>query len=132
MAQRESAQEFSEWLRAHVRVIGVSITDENRVFIKQTLARKLRKFASSVHRASVRVTDVNGPRGGQDQLCRVKVVLPGLVTVVVERRHAKLRAAVSAALLAAERSVQQRVGRQRLKPHRDRTRRRPGTAPRRS
>ena len=51
---------------------------------------KLGKFATSIERVSVRVTDTNGPRGGVDQVCNVKVVLSGLPSVVVERRNAAL------------------------------------------
>ena len=84
---------------------------------------KLGKFAASIERVSVRVTDVNGPRGGVDQRCRVKVVLIGLPSVVVERRHTDMGPAVDAALRAAEESVRSVVGRRRMKPlHRRATR----------
>jgi hypothetical protein len=36
---------------------------------------KLGKSATSIERVSVRLTDVNGPRGGVDQRCRIKVVI---------------------------------------------------------
>ena len=81
---------------------------------------KLGKFATSIERISVRVTDMNGPRGGVDQLCNVKVVLSGLPSVVVERRHAALHAAIDDALRATERAVRRSVGRRRMKPLRGR------------
>jgi ribosome-associated translation inhibitor RaiA len=77
---------------------------------------KLGKFARSIERISVRVTDMNGPRGGVDQLCNVKVVLSGLPSVVIERRHAVLHAAIDDALRAMERAVQRSVHRRRMKP----------------
>jgi hypothetical protein len=59
---------------------------------------------------------MNGPRGGVDQACRVKVVLTGLPSVVVETRSAKLSDAVDAAVLGIERAVRRSLERRREKP----------------
>jgi ribosome-associated translation inhibitor RaiA len=101
---------------AYIRALGVKIDDGDRAYVRQKLATKLAKFASSVERVSVRVRDVNGPRGGVDQACRVKVVLSGLPSVVVEHQDASLRAATDAALVAVERAVRRAVQRRRTKP----------------
>ena len=77
---------------------------------------KLGKFASSIERVSVRIEDVNGPRGGVDQACRIKVVLSGLPSVIFESRDASLRNAVDAALAGAERTVRRALQRRRTKP----------------
>jgi hypothetical protein len=77
---------------------------------------KLGKFASSIERVSVRVTDVNGPRGGADQRCRVKVVLSGLPSVMVERQDATREVAIDTALRATEESVRRVIRRRRMKP----------------
>jgi hypothetical protein len=69
---------------------------------------------------TVRLTDTNGPRGGIDQVCNVKVVLSGLPSVVIERREMVLRAAIDAALRAAEQAIRRSVGRRRMKPLRRR------------
>jgi hypothetical protein len=50
---------------------------------------------------------VNGPRGGVDKRCRIKVVLTGLRSVVVEECHHALQAALDGALARAERAVRQ-------------------------
>jgi len=105
---------------AHVRVIGVELDDGDRESIRQKLSTKLGKFAASIERVSVRVTDANGPRGGVDQVCSVKVVLSGLPSVVVERRHTSLHAAIAAALRATEQAVRSSVRRRRMKPRRGR------------
>jgi hypothetical protein len=68
----------------------------------------------------VRVKDVNGPRGGVDQLCRIKVVLDGLPSVVVENRDASPGAAIDAALSGAEKAVRRTLLRRRTKPLRRR------------
>ena len=107
----------SPWrVTEHVRVFGAALDDDQRAYVGRKLGMKLGKFASSIERISVRVTDVNGPRGGVDQRCRVKVVLSGLPSVVVERRHANMEAAIDTALRATEESVRRVVGRRRMKP----------------
>jgi hypothetical protein len=76
---------------------------------------KLGKFASSIERVSVRLKDVNGPRGGVDQLCRIKVVLSGLPSIVLQSQAGSLRDAINGALTGAERAVRRRVQRRRVK-----------------
>jgi ribosome-associated translation inhibitor RaiA len=76
----------------------------------------LGKFARSIERISVRTEDVNGPRGGVDQVCRIKVVLSGLPSVVFESKDASLHAAVDGALAGVERAVRRSVQRRRMRP----------------
>jgi hypothetical protein len=105
---------------AHVRVIGVELHDDDRELVRQKLGARLGKFATSIERVTVRVTDANGPRGGIDQVCSVKVVLTGLPSVVIERRHKALPAAIDAAVRAAEGAVRSSLRRRRMKPRRGR------------
>jgi hypothetical protein len=58
---------------------------------------------------------VNGPRGGVDRACRVKVVLSALPSVVVSEQDASLAAAIDRALGGAERAVRRAVQRRRMK-----------------
>ena len=105
---------------AHLRVMGVTLDEEQRALIRQKLGAKLGKFAASIERVTVRMTDENGPRGGVDHVCNVKVVLSGLPSVVVERRDASPHAAIDVALRATERAVRRSVNRRRMKPLRRR------------
>jgi hypothetical protein len=91
---------------------------------------KLGKFASSVERVSVRVQDVNGPRGGVDHACSVKVVLSGAPSVMVVEHDVSLAAAIDRALAGAERAVRRMVQRRRVRTVNG-GRRQGGLAPRR-
>jgi ribosome-associated translation inhibitor RaiA len=97
-------------------VIGVDLDDDAQAYVRRKLGMKLGKFARSIERVTVRVTDMNGPRGGVDQVCTIKVVLSGLPSVVAERRHAALHAAIDDALRATEQAVRRSVSRRRMKP----------------
>jgi ribosome-associated translation inhibitor RaiA len=120
-AKRMSTRHSPWRVTGHVRVIGAALDQDQREYIGRKLGMKLGKFASSIERVTVRVTDVNGPRGGIDQRCRVKVVLSGLPSVIVARRHATPEAAIDTALRATEESVRRIVGRRRMKPLHRRT-----------
>lgn len=101
---------------ANIRVVGVHLDVEDRAAIRQGLGAKLGKFASAIERVSVRVFDANGPRGGVDKLCRIKVVLSGLPSVVFESQASSLTDALNGALAGTERSVRRSVQRRLTKP----------------
>ena len=101
---------------AHVRVTGIPLSEEEQADIRQKLGMRLGKFAWSIERVTVRARDINGPRRGVDQECSVKVVLSGLPSVVVTRRHAALFIAIDNALHATEQAVRRSVRRRRMKP----------------
>jgi hypothetical protein len=101
---------------AHVRVSGVALNHDDHADIRRRLGMKLGKFAWSIERVTVRARDANGPRGGVDQECTVKVVLSGLPSVVVRRRDAALHVAIDEALHAVEQAVRRSVSRRRMKP----------------
>jgi putative sigma-54 modulation protein len=111
-----------------VRVIGVDLDADDHTYLRRKLGARLAKFARSIDCVSVRFSDLNGPRGGIDQVCCVKVLLAGRPGVVVIRRDATPRAALDAALHASEHAVGGIVGRRRMKPLRAWSRRGNGPA----
>jgi hypothetical protein len=104
--KRKSDRAGPRTVPTHIRVFGTRLTEERRTRIRQNLGKKLGKFAASIERVSVRVKDVNGPRGGIDQLCRIKVVLRNLPSVVFEKVDPSLDAAIEGALDGTGRLVQ--------------------------
>jgi len=101
---------------AHIRVLGANLGKEKRTEIRQKLNRKLGKFANAIERVSVRVKDINGPRGGIDQVCRIKVVLSNHPSVVFEAQDASLDVVIGNALTGTERAVRRSLQRRRMKP----------------
>jgi CBS domain-containing protein len=90
---------------AYIRAVGTALDVVERESIRRKLGRKLGKFALDIERTSIRVEDVNGPRGGIDKRCRVKVVISGMPSVVVEEQDHDLTTAIDGALGRAERAV---------------------------
>jgi ribosome-associated translation inhibitor RaiA len=100
---------------AHVRVLGVELQDQDRRHIVRKLGMKLGKFASSIERITVRLSDANGPKGGRDQICQIKVVISGLPSIVVQESASARQQAIDRAMNATARAVRQRLQRRRLK-----------------
>ena len=114
-SKTEAPEEFPQ-VPTHIRATEGDLSPDDRTYIRRKLGRRLGKFADVIERVSVRAEDVNGPRGGIDRVCRIKVVLSGLPSVVLERRDASLNAAVDGALAGVETAVRRAVQRRRMKP----------------
>jgi hypothetical protein len=81
--------------------------------VRRSLGAKLGKFAPHIQRLTVRFTDVNGPRGGVDIDCDVKVVLSGQRSVVYRMRGREPREAIDRAAPGIVRAVQSALERAR-------------------
>lgn len=114
-AKRRAGKTESSAVPAHIQDAGTGIDAEDRAYVRRKLGMKLGKFAGKIERVSVRISDVNGPRGGTDKACAIKVVLSGMPSVLVLRRHASLQAAMDGALRRVESAVRRGVQRRRTR-----------------
>lgn len=85
--------------------------------VKRRLGFALSSRDIHIQRVMVRLSDINGPRGGADKCCHIQVVLPQLPDVVIEDTEVDLYAAIDRAADRAGRTVDRRLAR-----HRDRAR----------
>ncbi|HNP37546.1 MAG TPA: HPF/RaiA family ribosome-associated protein [Woeseiaceae bacterium] len=116
MTKQSAAIVPTSGMPTYIRSVDSVLSSGDRQYLRRKLEQKLRKFAPAVERSSVRVEDINGPRGGADKRCRIKVVLRGLPSVVVEELHESLQAAMDGALNRMERAVRRATDRRRTKP----------------
>lgn len=65
-----------------------------------------------IQRIMVRLSDINGPRGGVDKHCHIQVVLAGLPDVVIEDTEANMYVAINRAADRAGRTLVRKVNRQ--------------------
>ena len=81
-------------------------------YASRTIQSRLAKFGTHVRRVSVRFEDVNGPRGGKDTVCRIKIMLDEMDPVVFEHRARAAREALDLATDGVERAVRRAVERE--------------------
>jgi hypothetical protein len=90
--------------------------------VRAELASKLAHAASLIERGSVRFEDVNGPRGGVDIVCRIKLVLSGRPSIHVTETAASPEAAFANAVPVVARALERIRDKHVLRPGRHRRR----------
>lgn len=88
----------------------VPVSPAARSSIEQQVRRVLAPFGTRIERASIRFEDMNGPKGGVDSLCRIKVVISGSASLIVEEQAASLREAASRAVRHIGKEMRRRAG----------------------
>ncbi len=80
---------------------------ELRPLAERRIRLALRRLSWLSPRARVRLSDVNGPRGGIDKRCQVELITDGAATVVITSIARDWRSALSSALTRATRALLQ-------------------------
>ena len=88
-----------------------SLTDALREHAHRRLRSALSCCDEHIQRVAMRLSDINGPRGGEDKRCHLRVVLAGLPDVVIEDIEADLYVAIDRATDRAGRTVVRRIDR---------------------
>lgn len=89
------------------------LTQALRGHVERRLGFALSTRDEHIQRTMVRLSDINGPRGGADKCCHIQVVLTHLADVVIEDTEADLYAAIDRAADRVGRTVGRRLARQR-------------------
>jgi ribosomal subunit interface protein len=100
-------------MQFHIHAGDFPLTDALRRHVERRLHFDLARFQPLVRKIDVHLSDVNGPRGGHDKRCQVRVRLAAHADVVVEDIEADLYHAVDRALGRSARAVGRRLGRAR-------------------
>jgi putative sigma-54 modulation protein len=99
-------------MRIEIKARNIDITDELRELVRRHIRFAFGRIQHRVHRVAVTLSDVNGPRGGVDQRCLVRVSGRPSWHVVVRDEDAEVTTALSRALNRAGRVVARRIDRQ--------------------
>jgi hypothetical protein len=90
--------------------------------VRSQLASRIEHAEGWVERVTVRFEDVNGPKGGIDTACRIKTVMSGSPSIIVEKRASSHELAFSRAAdaigQALDRVRDKRRTRQHVRPQR--------------
>ncbi|MDH4233875.1 MAG: HPF/RaiA family ribosome-associated protein [Gallionella sp.] len=92
---------------------GFTLTNGLRDYLKKRLAYALNHGDGHITRVTVRLSDINGPRGGVDMCCFIEVRLKQQPAVVIEDTEADLYVAIDRAAERTGRTLTRRLARQR-------------------
>lgn len=90
-------------MQVHWITRGVELSQEFREHAERRLLFRLGRFAGRIRGLRIRLRDVNGPRGGVDQACDIRVDAGLDRPIIVKERQAGPHLAVA---LAAERAAE--------------------------
>ncbi len=88
---------------------GIELSDEFTDYIGRRVHFGLGRFVGRIRALSIRLADINGPRGGVDKRCDIRVDVGLRNQVIVCERQANLHAAVAFAMERAERAVERQL-----------------------
>jgi putative sigma-54 modulation protein len=105
-SQRESLA-----MRIQIVDRNLGITQDQRQHIDRCLQFAFDRFSAQVTTIEISLTDVNGPKGGEDVQCRMKVSLQGKRELVVEGKGVSAEAVVAETADRAALAVSRRIDR---------------------
>ena len=88
-------------------------TDGFRESVADRLRQRFSRFSHRIAHIDVALTDENGPRGGADKQCRVRVLMHGLGEIATTARDDSVWAAIDQAVMRARRKVVTKIKRPR-------------------
>jgi len=100
----------------NIQARGFDLTEGLREHTRKRLQFALGWANHEVRSITVCLSDVNGPRGGNDKRCRIQIPLAGSRDVVIEDVDADLYVAINRAAERIERTMARRL--ERLRGHR--------------
>ncbi len=89
------------------------LTASLRSYVQRRLQSALSKSDDHIQKVSMILSDINGPRGGEDKHCHLQVVLPGIPDVVIEDTEEDMYDAIDRATDRAQCAVLRKIDRKR-------------------
>lgn len=96
-----------------IQAQGFSLTDALREHTRSRLRFALAHGAEMIGRVTVRLSDINGPRGGADKRCHIHLAVAHQSDVVIDEIQADMYVAIDRAAGRAGRALARQIERQR-------------------
>ncbi len=100
-----------------IQTRGFSITESLRLYVLQRIRFVLGWAGIGTRKLAVVLSDINGPRGGNDKRCKIQVQLVGGKDLVIEDTEADMYVAIDRAAERADRALVRRMKREREVTH---------------
>jgi len=100
-------------MQTSIQSLGFTLTEDLRDYVMKRLSYSLNHGDAQITRLTVRLSDINGPRGGEDKRCLIELRLKAAQAIVIEDTEADLYVAIDRAAERAGRTLERRLARQR-------------------
>ena len=98
-------------MQIEMQALDFTLTQALRDHLRRRLDFALSTRYDQIQRIQVRLSDVNGPRGGADKCCQIHIVLPRQSDVVIQDTETDMYAAINRATERASRTINRRLAR---------------------
>ena len=100
-------------MQIDIQTQGFTLTEALKAHVRRRLKTALAARDDHIVHAQVRLSDINGPRGGVDKCCQLRIQLAGTSSVIVRDVSADMYAAIDKASRRISSSVGRRLSRMR-------------------
>ena len=100
-------------MKIEIRAQGLRRSDRLYQHIERCLSFGLDWAHNDLRRVVISLSDINGPRGGNDKRCQLRIPLSRMRDVVIEETASDPSVAIARAVDRGARSLQRRLSRQR-------------------
>lgn len=100
-------------MEVYIRIKDTDLADAVRAYAARRIRFALGRFASRVGRVVVRISDINGVRGGVDQCCHISAEVLPAGKVVLQQIDADLFSAIDRASKRAGQALRRDIQRAR-------------------
>ncbi|MBL8407810.1 MAG: HPF/RaiA family ribosome-associated protein [Candidatus Accumulibacter phosphatis] len=104
-------------MQIFIQARGFDLSADLRKHVERRIHFALDWADQHVRKVSIRLSDLNGPRGGEDKRCSIQVAVPGAADVLIEDTEPDLYVAIDRAADRAGRTLARQVARQREYRH---------------
>ena len=104
-------------MQIFIQAHGFELTAALREHVERRIHFALGRTAEHIHKVSVRLSDLNGPRGGEDKRCRILVTVAAAPELLIEDIEPDLYVAIDRAADRAGRTLARQLARQREHRH---------------
>ncbi|MBN0985853.1 HPF/RaiA family ribosome-associated protein [Amphritea pacifica] len=109
-------------MKINLKVRHVSIKKGLAEYIRRRMAFALASRDDQTDQINVTLSDINGPRGGKDKRCQVRIVIAGQRDIVIDDVQQNWQEAIDSAASRASRTLTRRLARIRSKSIRPKNR----------
>jgi putative sigma-54 modulation protein len=101
-------------MKVLIRGVHLSLSDSLRDYVRGHLVERIARYIDDeATEVDIALVDINGPRGGVDQECRVTVRMPGFAAMHVTETAETMHQAVDAARDRLEKTIKRTVEKRR-------------------